>query len=133
MLDTASLGGPSLGAELAAGVNVGSLFELRGVLGYFPPHVVTGVADDENAGGRFSLALAAALACVAWSDTAWRLPLCAGMEGGRLSSTGTGVAQPESDAVGWLAVRTEALLGFELGGGLRATLSGGVVVPLVRH
>jgi hypothetical protein len=133
VLDTASFGDASLGVHLEAGISLTSAFELRGALGYVPPHAVAGVPRDRNAGGRFSLALAAALACVSWSSRPWRLPFCAGLEGGRWAASGVGVSRPQSDSVAWFAGRAEALIGFSLGGGLRANLLGGLVVPLVRH
>jgi hypothetical protein len=103
------------------------------VLGYVPPQTVMGVSGDEDAGGRFDLAFMAALGCASVSKAKVRVPLCAGVEAGRLNASGAGVSDPESSAVAWVALRADAMAGVELAGGLRVTLLAGLVAPLNRH
>lgn len=124
--------GPSFGVLLEGVAAVTSHAELRVFAGYVPRRSLW-LDDESGAGGRLSLALGGALGCVGWSGDGGPQPLCAGFEVGRIGAQGTGVTSPASEAALWAAARAEARAGFPLVEGLRMTLLGGLVFPLLRH
>lgn len=133
VVDTASLGTTSQGVHLETGWSLSAGLELRGLMGYVPPHGVDAEADDANAGGRFALLFGGLLACTPLLETSWRVPICVGVEAGRWNASGTGVSEPETDDVLWVAARADVRLGVEVVPGLRASVLGGLVAPLIRH
>ncbi len=132
MFDGGALGTASLGVQLEAGVGPASWFELRAVGGYVPSHSKSS-EDSAQAGGLFSLLFAGMLGCAVWYASPWSTPLCGGMEVGSLRASGSGVSEPDSKDVWWLAARADARLGVELTSSLRANLLAGLVLPLLRH
>ena len=132
VVDTASFGRTAIGAQVEGGWSPGRLVELRGFVGYVPPRVLAHSADAE-VGGRFTLLLGGVMSCTAWENGPWRVPLCGGVEAGRMVASGSGVVGAKSDDVLWLAARTEVRVALRLAPSLRALASGGVVFPLRRH
>jgi hypothetical protein len=133
LLDTASLGDLSVGPQLGVGLALRKGFELRGVVGYVPPHAMRAERDNTSAGGRFSLAFGGVLGCSMSVKGPFRGNFCAGIEAGNLSAAGVGVSAPKSDHVLWLAARGDIVLGVQVLPGLRTLVLCSLVFPVLHH
>src|SRR6185369_12356311 len=82
--------------------------------------------------GTFQLVLGGALGC--WSPRwgRWSPLACGGMELGRLTGTGVGVAHPTTGDTLWRAARGDVGVAANLGGNAAVLLRAGLVAPLSR-
>jgi len=109
--DIGSLPEPALGARVGVELGWRALrLQLTGTM-FFDQHVELAAASARPAGADVNLAVGAALACTdALGVPASRLevPLCAGVELGRLAGVGRGVLDAREEAVPWVAPLLEA-------------------------
>ena len=118
----------ALGVDVEGSVQRGAL-RLVGLVTWFGSEDVVGANDT---GGTFQLLLGGALGCWAPRWGRWTLLGCGGLELGRLTGTGLGVANPTSGDALWRAARVDLGGAATLGGNAAVFLRAGVAAPLAR-
>jgi hypothetical protein len=129
--DAGTLPATSPGLELDAALDV-AVLRLQALGAIYLPQ--SRELSSER-GGRFSLALAGALACLRWRLESWALLGCGGFELGRLSGEGEGsdVGYRRLGASLWAAGRAEVGALAPISQRFALVLRGGVALPLARR
>jgi len=126
--DSGALPNIGLGIDLEGHLQRGPL-RLVALATWFGSEEVTAAT---NGGGTFDLMLGGLLACWDPRPGRWAPLACGGLELGRLSGKGLGVAHPETGDAFWRAARADLGLALGLGGKAALLLRAGLVRPLAR-